>query len=1252
MSLGRGESGYSAIFSETSPTVSVVEVGTASLNAVSHHKYLRCATYVNPLVRQLSSGSTGNMVMKRNSIIVVSDAPVDKEEVIADVYEDKLESELEFSVKNDIDSDQEESDTSSYESDTDTLVESDEQELSSQEDEDLTEAGSNITNSRHCQSTADGVSETEDVWVIDDTVHKQYTSENVKIYAENIVCDTEINIDTVLQSQTGKVEELDDVTSNDSICAISNNSQTTSNMNNQCISESRSEQFSSVKIVVDKCDDIEQTTSDNIYLNSETQTEISTSNLMTNIPVMIVANDQEVHAYELNSPSKRDLGSPSEAELGSPSETELGSPAERELGSPSERELGSPSETELGSLSETELGSPLERELGSPSETELGSQSKRELASLSVIELGSPSETELGSQSERELGSPSERELGSPSERELGSPLERELGSPLETELGSPSEAELGSPSERELGSPAERELGSPSETELGSPSERELGSPLKRELGSLSETELGSPLKRELGSLSERELGSPLKRELGSLSETELGSPLERKLDLPVETRNKRNTLTNVHGKSDDVKTTSSKVTYKSTSFLVLSPTEPSVTFSGATREEPETRMSEVQAETQQETQSSQDEENAQKVNGTSNARENGLEEEEVERDPDIFRETRDKEEVHFTEMSNVRQKFESGGTRNDEPAPRAVSVRDEYDAGGEFENQPVINPDVVRESDRPSEELPEVGTARNLADRFKNISEEKSKPVASGKRVSPPRATEKVEYESQPTEHIEQYQGQSEAGEFESQPNVQSDVVRSGDKGEDYTPEKGSAKNIMNRFKEQQTESSQYKLHEKREMTPDRSGKVEFVSEPRGQSIQYTEAQSESGVYENVPKVEEDVVRSGDKAEEPLPEQGMAKNLLSKFKQLETEAGNKPPPSPQRAVSQERKGKVEARGYLERYEPTVESGEYENKPESRPDVIKSGEAPQEVLPEVGMAKKTLERFKEIQKQSTSPVSAKSKEFTPPRESSPGRTVAGVVENTPESHPDVVRSGDLVQDDLPEQGSAKNILNKFKEIQSSSSQSSSPGRKQKEFTPPPEAGVYENTPQKHLEIETRQSESGIIENTPAKSTADNARERECVTPESELPEQGMAKNLVSKWKQIETTSAKSTASASPRFKEFTPPRETRGPMSPKSPAGTVTNGVHPNELPGQYQPQTAPTTYENDPQRNADVYREVDTDWEAGMPAPNTTASMLSRFKEIQQKAAEDSQTPAPVTRKESSPPREDPEPKNIQYE
>ena len=412
-----------------------------------------------------------------------------------------------------------------------------------------------------------------------------------------------------------------------------------------------------------------------------------------------------------------------------------------------------------------------------------------------------------------------------------------------------------------------------------------------------------------------------------------------------------------------------------------------------------------------------------------------------------------------------------------------------------------------------------------------------------------------------------------------------------------------------------------------------------MEYVSEPRGEHIAYEESKTESGVFENVPKLEEDVVRSGEKTEEPMPEEGMARNLLSKFKQLETAAGNKPPPSPQRSISQEKKPTrpAETRGYLERYEPQLEAGEFENTPEVKADVIRSGEASQEILPEVGTAKKTMERFKEIQKQSSSPVSSKAKEITPPRETSPGRTVSGVLENNPQLKPDVVRSVDAVQDELPEQGSARNILNRFKEIQASGSQSSSPGKKPKEMTPPPESGVYENTPAQHLEIETRQAESGILENTPTKSTADVARERDSMSPEQELPEQGMAKSLVSKWKQLESSSAKSTASVSPRqqFKEFTPPRDSRGPLSPKSPAGAVTNGVHPSELPGQYQPQTSPTTYENDPVRNPEVFREADTDWEAGMPAANTTASMLEKFKSIQQKASDDSKTPPPVSKK-----------------
>ena len=598
---------------------------------------------------------------------------------------------------------------------------------------------------------------------------------------------------------------------------------------------------------------------------------------------------------------------------------------------------------------------------------------------------------------------------------------------------------------------------------------------------------------------------------------------------------------------------------------------------------------------------------------------------------------------QVHFAEMSNVRQKFESGKVDSTDSAPaKAVSVKDEYDQGGEFTNEPVENPDVVKETDQPGEEMPEVGMAKNMLSKFKTIQEEQSKPVTSGKRSSPARE-EKTEYESQPKDHMQQYEGKSEEGVFESEPKAPDNVVRSGDVSEEYTPEKGNAKNIMNRFKEIESEQGKAKSDQKRELTPDRTGKVEYVSEPRGEHIKYDEAKVEAGVFENVPKSEENVVRAEDRAEEVMPESGTAKNLLSKFKQLETEAGNKPPPSPskQRELTPDRSGKTEycsePKGFLEKYEPQTESGEFESQPQSRPEVVRCEDAAEEVMPEAGSAKNIMERFKEIQKQSSSPTSSKkSKAFTPPRETSPGRTVSGVSESTPEARPDVVRSGESLSEPLPEQGTTRNMLNKFKEIQTSNSQSVSPG-KNKEFTPPPESGVYENKPKEHLVVETRQSESGVLESTPTKSTADVARERDSATPEAELPEQGTAKNLMSKWKQLESSSAKSTGSSSPRFKEFTPPRDNKGPMSPKSPAetGQTNGGVHPSDLPGQYQPQEAPSTYENNPEVRSGVIREGNKDNEKEMPAPNTTSSMLQRFKSIQNKAKEDQTTPAPVTRK-----------------
>ena len=87
--------------------VTQVDVGIACLNTVSHHKYLRCAKFVNPIVRQLSV-ERGNLSPisdrenNRNSMIVIDADAEETEREIAlehDVYEEKLESELEISLE-------------------------------------------------------------------------------------------------------------------------------------------------------------------------------------------------------------------------------------------------------------------------------------------------------------------------------------------------------------------------------------------------------------------------------------------------------------------------------------------------------------------------------------------------------------------------------------------------------------------------------------------------------------------------------------------------------------------------------------------------------------------------------------------------------------------------------------------------------------------------------------------------------------------------------------------------------------------------------------------------------------------------------------------------------------------------------------------------------------------------------------------------------------------------------------------------
>ncbi|KAJ8299731.1 hypothetical protein KUTeg_023791 [Tegillarca granosa] len=598
---------------------------------------------------------------------------------------------------------------------------------------------------------------------------------------------------------------------------------------------------------------------------------------------------------------------------------------------------------------------------------------------------------------------------------------------------------------------------------------------------------------------------------------------------------------------------------------------------------------------------------------------------------------------------MSNVKSMFESGKSGSQTTVVRK-SVHEEIAnvEAGEYENQPVKDPNVVRESDRNiGEELPEVGMAKSRLERFKEIEAHAHTPVTSKKRelTSPERAGP-MEYVSEPRMVVEKYEAKVEGGIFENEPQHPEGVVRAGEALEDVKPEQGSAKNLLAKFKqiEETTKSQPAPSPGKRELTPDRTGKVEYVSEPRAVLEKY-EGKVEAGIFESQPHQTE-VVKSGEAAEEVLPERGTALNLVSRFKQIEKES--KSPPSPaggfKREITPDRTGKVEyvsePRGKVETYEGVPESGVFESQPQDQPEIVKSGEYAEEVLPEVGFARNVAAKFKEFEKSggsSPSSTPTRRKEFTPPREEE-GKFVAGVLESTPQERPDIVKSSDVnvhvYEEELPERGMARNITEKFRKIQSSPAES--PVRSKKEFTPPPQsqAGVFENTPAPSLVVETRAAESGILENQPA-SRPDLAREHS--TEEQELPEQGFAKNMVSKWKQMETESGKQSPSPGGKRKEFTPPRDEpriKSPLSPKSPAG-MNSSVHPNDLPGQYQEQVSPGVYENQPDFREDLARETDTDWAEGLPNKDTTRNLVDKFKHIQADAKAKEETPKPVSRK-----------------
>ena len=303
------------------------------------------------------------------------------------------------------------------------------------------------------------------------------------------------------------------------------------------------------------------------------------------------------------------------------------------------------------------------------------------------------------------------------------------------------------------------------------------------------------------------------------------------------------------------------------------------------------------------------------------------------------------------------------------------------------------------------------------------------------------------KVEFVSEPREVFEQYEPQTQAGIFESQPMERDDVVKSDTPQEDVLPAHGSAKNMAIYFKEMSSTTTE---------SASSDGKVNYVSVRTGEMYQ---EQPESGVFESHPAILEDVVKCDSFLEEALPEHGTTKSIAERFMQM---ADNSLRKHNDFTPSREHE--------------TSEKSVFENSPSHRLDVVQSGEQVEDVLPERGTTKNIVSHFCQLNSTGTSPSKSPSvkKQFTPPPfdsavyENNPDSFIpdcnypieSGILENDPKYRTDVVHADDVAgcEDQLPEKGYTRNLVSAWRQMESDFDRVSPVGSgRGKEFTPPRE---------------------------------------------------------------------------------------------------------------------------------------------------------------------------------------------------
>jgi hypothetical protein len=460
----------------------------------------------------------------------------------------------------------------------------------------------------------------------------------------------------------------------------------------------------------------------------------------------------------------------------------------------------------------------------------------------------------------------------------------------------------------------------------------------------------------------------------------------------------------------------------------------------------------------------------------------ENG--DDEPPRDPDVVRETREKEEVHFTELNSVRSRFESSsssqGASQRSPSPQKTS---KWEVAPKSP-QPVAVSEPHYEPPREENELPPPGTSRQLASRFRELessapAEPQRKAVrkmtppqdeiqrdvqqyqeaaAEAEDELPPPGTSRSirsKFESSPKSAVDakRFRSSPDSGISDTETSVpatrtngyqnggdavinQEGVIRESDKNiEEELPERGFTKSLLAQWQTKLGESPGPKKPVSRKADTggpvgrswsyrDKRGSEETQARPEvARSVSSSHSQQADEADGG-----RDVVREADTHEEDfLPPPSYTKNMLAKFQSLEAQAKQEPTP----------------RLKHKQFKWQVKEVQPFNRPSSQPRPATTQEQ------DNAEHEADDERVRSASKYEPDGASTYPNEREQPdgdeyddqhQEYSSKYDLGegGEFENEPPQHdPSVVREADRHdEEELPEQGTTRNLLAKFKALQ------------------------------------------------------------------------------------------------------------------------------------------------------------------------------------------------------------------------